>query len=288
MEKLQVRILGISCAHRKSRNTAWLIQYALQATKKFGRRISEIADIETEFIDLGDKYIKPCLGCRSLCLPNKGIPLKRSNTLQDLGGCPINTDYLAREVIPKLPGTDGFIFGAPTFNGTVTSKFSIMIERFNVGVSRGYFTNKPAGGITCGIMPIGGQEICLRVINECVRELEMIPISWMQGAASTSGPPFGPLPADDDGSAVGAKKDKLGQWWAIRVGRRVAEFAVMLKLFKHELGDLYYREFMQRYHPPFERESWAWEELDKEDEDYAMSLVPPPRKEQRAKFRELQ
>ena len=55
MEKVRVKILGLSCGHRKGRNTAWLVQYALKAAEKFGRLITEVADMETEFIDLADK-----------------------------------------------------------------------------------------------------------------------------------------------------------------------------------------------------------------------------------------
>lgn len=73
-----MKILGISCAHRSGRNTAWLVLYALKAAEKFGRRISEIANIETEFVDLAHKEIKQCRNCQRFCLPNGGGALEGS------------------------------------------------------------------------------------------------------------------------------------------------------------------------------------------------------------------
>ena len=55
MEKVRIKILGISCAHRRARNTTWLTLYSLKAAERFGREISQVADIETEIIDLADK-----------------------------------------------------------------------------------------------------------------------------------------------------------------------------------------------------------------------------------------
>jgi hypothetical protein len=47
----------------------------------------------------------------------------------------------------------------------------------------------------------------------------------------------------------------------------------MLKLTKQTLGDVYYKEFMGRYHEPWAPdELWAWRRLDPEDEKYMADL----------------
>jgi multimeric flavodoxin WrbA len=271
MEKIKVKILGISFAHREGMNTAWLVQYALKAAKKFGRRISQVADIETEFIDLAakDKKITPCLGC--------GHRWEMSER-----GCIIKNDYMTKELIPKLAEADGFIWGVPTFSVTVTSKFKIFVERATAAIWKGYLTGKPCVAITVATLPLGGQETCLADINRTIGACEMVPVSWLLGVPGISGPPYGPNPTDDDDTVIGVKKDMYCQWFAVLNGRRLAEFAVMLKLVKRELGELYTREFIQLYHPHYVHDrSWDWHHLDKEDEEFMQSIETPKARKKR-------
>lgn len=271
MEKIKVKILGLSCGHRKDRNTAWLVQYGLKAAEKFGRRISDRVDLETEFIDLWDKEIKPCLNCDERWeIPNGGKPYKGNRP--EPRGCIIKNDYLAKELWPKIAEADGFIFGSPVFTLSFSSKFRLLFERFVHGIWQGYFTNKPAAVVAVATMPIGGQESCLADMNNCIRGVEMIPIAWGHGAPGVTGVPYGPLPGDDDGKIVSQKKHRYGNWLAVLGGRRVAEIATMLKMAKQELGDLYNKEFIQLYHPPHGDESWAWDDLDPEDREFMQSL----------------
>lgn len=109
-------------------------------------------------------------------------------------------------------------------------------------------------------------------MNAVIQGMEMIPVSWKLGAPGCSGPPFGPIPAQDEGKVIGVKKDSEANKLALLVGRRVAEYALMLKLAKHELGEIYTREFMQIVHPPHGDETWAWNKLDEEDNRFMMSL----------------
>ncbi|MBA7569987.1 hypothetical protein ES708_11732 [subsurface metagenome] len=102
----------------------------------------------------------------------------------------------------------------------------------------------------------------------------MIPVAAGLGAVSIAGLPYGPLAGDDDGKIIGVKNDKYGQRQAIGVGRRVAEIAVMLGLAKQQLGKRYSEEFARYYAPPHGGQSWAWFNLDKEDEEYLMNLTP--------------
>lgn len=266
MEKVKIKLLGISCNHRKPRNTAWLTLYALKAAEKFGKRISEIADIEIEFIELGDKKKK---------ILNTAI-CKLSNGQYELSA----GDYITTELLPKMAEADGFIFGSPVFTGSYTSKFITLFEHLRAGVKDGHFTSKPAGCVSVATMPTGGQDRCLESMDMSIRSLGMIPVHALFGCAGISGVPYGPLAGDDDGKVIAVKKDRFAQWTAILVGRRVAEVAVMQKLSKRRLGKLYDTEFIQRYRLPFGDDSWAWTGLDKTDQDFMGHLDA-------AKFKEL-
>lgn len=273
MEKVKVKILGVSFAHRRGQNTAWLVQYALKAAEKFGRKIGTVADIETEFVDVADKEIKPCRGCTKLfCIPN---PYKGENIVRK--GCIIKDDYLATVLKPKIGEADGFVFGAPVFTGTYTSKFKVAFERItgytwdgviNDTGKRGYsyLNNKPAACVTVATWM--GQDLTLQDMNRLLQGTDMLPVSWLMGGRATSGPPFGPFPYEDDGKEIGVKKDRMGQWTTLMAGRRVAEITVMIKLARRDLGEIYDREFMQWFHPPHGDESWAWKRLDPEDEKF--------------------
>jgi multimeric flavodoxin WrbA len=274
MEKVKVKILGLSMAHRKGRNTAWMVEYALKAAEKFGRKVGDIAHVETEFMDLAQKKVEMCWECPDYpCRPNKGLPWKGVSVPQDFG-CPIKEDYLALKVMPRVAEADGFIFGSPVYTGTCTSQFITVMERFRAGIWKGYFTNKPVGTVTTATMPLAGQESTLQQMNNVSRFLEMIPVSAGLGASSISGPPYGPLAADDDGKMIGVKNDKYGQWQAVCVGRRVAEITVMLGLAKQQLGKRYAEEFARYYAPPHGEDSWAWFSLDSEDKEALMNLTP--------------
>ena len=272
MKKLNVKILGISAAHRPNMNTAWMVRYALKAAEKFGRKIQEVVDLETEFLDIADKEIEPCRAiCQKNHLTNEGNSYK-GKPRPRIKGCPIK-DYMSEVIMPKMKEADGFVFGAPTYSISFTSKYRLFTERFSPLIWEGSLTNKPAAAITVGEMPFGGQESCLLQMNRMIQANEMIPVGWYMGAPGVSGPPLGPAPADEDYHArIGVKNDRFGKWLTLLAGRRVAEISTVLKLGKGELGQRYTREFTQIYHPPRGDEPWAWTKLDPEDEEYMMSL----------------
>ncbi len=274
VEKVKIKVMGISCGHRGGRSTAWLTLYTLKAIEKFGRRINGVAEIETEFIDLSlpNKEIKLCPDCDKRCgVSNMGLSEETPEMAHDFG-CVIENDYLAKELLPKIREADAFIFGSAVFNLGYTSKFRSLFDRLRAYVRLGYFTNKPAGAVAVGATPMGGQESCLEFMNMGIQGLEMIPVPWLNGATGVSGPPNGPLPADDDGTQIGVKKDRMAQFLAALVGRRVAEVILIQKVAQRRLGSLYKQEFIQLYHPPHGGSPWEWDRLDARDEDYVLSL----------------
>ena len=261
-------------AHRKGRNTAWMVEYALKAAEKFGRKVSDVAEVQTEFMDLSTKKIEMCWECPDYpCRPNNGADWKEGSVPEEFG-CPIKDDYLAKKVMPKVAEADAFVFGCPVYTGTCTSLFITVMERFKAGIWKGWFSNKPVGSVTAATMPIAGQESTLQQMNNVTRYLEMIPVSVGLGASSISGPPYGPLAADDDGKLIGVKNDKYAHWQAVCVGRRVAEIAVMLGVAKKQLGKRYIDEFAVYYTPPHGEVPRDWFSLDAADEQYMMNLTP--------------
>ena len=56
MDRLTVNVLGISGAHRKNRNSSYMVQEALRSAEK-------IRDVRTEFIELCDFKIEYCRHC---------------------------------------------------------------------------------------------------------------------------------------------------------------------------------------------------------------------------------
>jgi multimeric flavodoxin WrbA len=272
MEKVKVKILGVSGAYRPGMNTAWYVQYALKAAEKVGRRLSEVVDVETELIDLATMEIKLCLSeCMSRCMPNSGRPYKAAERIAE--GCPIDDDDFALKIAPKLREADGYIFGSPVFGLSVTAKLNGFWERCTPLLWEGTLTYKPAASVATGEVPRSGSEVTLADLNRRICGAEMMCVSWGLGVNGFTGPPIGPAPGDPDyNTRIGAKGDRLGMWLAVVNGRRVADTAIMAKLAKQQLGEIYNREFYLVCHPPHGEEPWAWRRLDPEDEQFMQGL----------------
>jgi multimeric flavodoxin WrbA len=178
MAKLTIKILGLSCSYSKGGDTAWLVQYALKSAEEFGGRISEIGDIQTEFLDLAEKEIKPFLDYYQWPKRSNEVPRLRPINIPDDFGCVEQDDYM-QFLWAKIAHADGFIFGSPVSVGSASSKFRILCERLTSRVRKGHLTNKPVGLIAVGNSRIGGQESCLRHMAHCISELEMIEVGFL-------------------------------------------------------------------------------------------------------------
>lgn len=256
MERIKVKILGFSCGDRVGGNTAWMVQYSLKVMEKFGGKISEIADVETDFFDVADKEIKPYINSEE----GAEIPGAIHPAIED--------DYFAREIETKVARADGFVFGSSVHNASFSSKFKLLIERLYPLIGKAHLTNKPATSIAVGYGSLWGLENCLHDMNNCFRALEMVVCTRLTGCPVSTGSTLGA-----EGSKVAAaKKDRYAQWLASNQARRVVEVAVKQKVAKRLLGDIYEKEFIKTYHPPYGNEPWAWWRLDKEEEEYMMNL----------------
>lgn len=220
MTEEKVTILGISAAHRKNRNTSYMVNVALRAAHEMG-------GVETEFLELWGRKIKYCIHCDK-CLVE---PFE----------CIVKDDM--QELYPVLDRADAIIFGVPVFIMGVTGIYRNFMDRLRRYVHTGSFLWKVGAAITVAYGRNAGQESTLSEVHTSMRALQMVAIGGAgHGAAGCSGLPYGPKPWEDDGKVVAVKNDPYAVGGAMIVGKRVADVAKVIKLglrnadFRHSKG----------------------------------------------------
>ena len=213
-------ILGISAAHRKNRNTSYMLRVALRAAEEMG-------GVETELIELWGRKIKYCIHCdKCLVEPFECI-------VKDA----------MQELYPILKRADAIIFGVPVFIMGVTGIYRNFMDRLRLFVHTGGLLWKVGAAITVAYGRNAGQESTLSEVHTSMRALQMITVGGAgHGASGCSGLPYGPKPWDDDGKVIAVKNDPYAIGGAMIVGKRVADVAKVVKLglkhadFKHCIG----------------------------------------------------
>jgi len=113
-----MKVIAFNGSPRKKGNTAMLINSVFDELQKEG--------IETEFLQLGGKDIKGCLGCM------KCFELQ-NNT------CVTRKDDIFNEYFQKMIEADGIIIGSPTYFSNVSSEVKALIDRAGlVSIANGY------------------------------------------------------------------------------------------------------------------------------------------------------
>ncbi|MBE3581119.1 MAG: flavodoxin family protein [Thermoanaerobacteraceae bacterium] len=198
-----VKILGLSASPRQAA-TAFCVQEALKAA-------AEVPGVETEYISLKGKEIKPCIHC-DRCLKS--------------GSCIHQDD--AASIIEAFFRADGVIIGAPVYDMNIPSQLAALFNRFRMrfaevcdAVPRA-LEYKVAGAIAVGGSRNGGQEFVLgAILNFCLAE----------GMIVVGGEKFqnhGAAVWSQDLKQAGAQKDELGLSAVRAVGRRVARMASLI------------------------------------------------------------
>jgi multimeric flavodoxin WrbA len=103
-----MKVLGLSGSNRKDGNTAALIKQVLRHVDE-----EKCPDIETEFVSLSGKIIKPCIGCEK-CKEKKW--------------CVIEDDDWAK-VINKVLDCDVLVIGSPTYYYDICGHLKNFIDR---------------------------------------------------------------------------------------------------------------------------------------------------------------
>jgi len=108
-----MKVYAINGSPRKNKNTATLLQKALDGVKKSAKG----KELETEIINLYDLNYTGCKSC---------FACKRLGSTS-YGKCAIRDDIY--EVLEKLSQADGIIFGSPIYFGTITGQLQSFLER---------------------------------------------------------------------------------------------------------------------------------------------------------------
>ncbi len=121
--------MGVSCSARVNRNTADLLDLALQTLEDRG--------VETELLQLANYKLLPCQGCDYQCLYHK----ERD--------CPIQNDDVPK-IWRRLEAADAIIYGVPVYSGTLPSLLKILLERSQALAGEGRLRPQITGIIILG------------------------------------------------------------------------------------------------------------------------------------------
>lgn len=150
------KILGISGSPRKTGNTAFAVNYALDTLNEKG--------FETRYISLSGKNIHPCIGCWKCA---------------DTGRCWQNDDM--EEIIDSMKWCDGLIIASPVYFGMLSGQLKTMMDRCACTRTE-YGSNLPmtgkiGGAIACANSRNGGQETTLQNIQTFLLQMNIMVVS---------------------------------------------------------------------------------------------------------------
>lgn len=110
MEVHLMKVIAINGSPRKNKNTAILLNKALEGAASQGT--------ETELIHLYDINYKGCVSCFACKMKNS----------KSYGKCALNDDLSS--ILEKAANADAIIFGSPIYFGSVTGAMRSFLERF--------------------------------------------------------------------------------------------------------------------------------------------------------------
>ncbi|WP_160690876.1 flavodoxin family protein [Clostridium sp. C2-6-12] len=140
-----MKVYAINGSPRKNKNTATLLQKALDGVKESAKD----KEVETEIINLYDLNYTGCKSC---------FACKRLGGTS-YGKCAIKDDIY--EVLEKLSQADGIIFGSPIYFGNITGQLQSFLERLlfpNLVYDKNYSTIAPKKMPTAFIYTMNVQE----------------------------------------------------------------------------------------------------------------------------------
>jgi len=201
MEKVKIRILGLSATPIMDGNCDKLVQCALKTAEELG-------GVETEFITTADKEIKVCKHCQ-WCIENRAP-------------CKFKDDV--HEILDRIERCDGLIIGSPTW---INSLSPFLLNIFSRARYQVFFTNKfrnkVAGLLTLGFFGIG-LERAIDIMRNVVIAFNIIPVAEATTLSSTAA--YGERPAYMEKGVLG---DEKGINNTKNVSTRVVELSRMIK-----------------------------------------------------------
>ena len=134
-----MKVVAFNGSPRKNGNTAMLINNVFDQLQKEG--------IETEFLQLGGKDIKGCLGCMK-CFE-----------AQDKT-CAARKDDILNEYLQKMIEADGIIIGSPTYFSNVSSEVKALIDRAGlVSIANGHLLKRKVGAAVIAVRRAGATDV---------------------------------------------------------------------------------------------------------------------------------
>lgn len=102
-----MKVLGISGSPRRGGNTDIIVQTALDVLAAEG--------IETEFLSLADRPVKPCTGCLG-CATAEGVRC-------------VQEDPAFEGMVERFIAADGILVGSPVYFGSATPQTMSLLDR---------------------------------------------------------------------------------------------------------------------------------------------------------------
>ncbi|WP_027365816.1 flavodoxin family protein [Desulfotruncus alcoholivorax] len=161
-----MKILAINGSHRKGKNTAALLNLALEEAAALGA--------STELLELSDYTIKLCLSCNK-CLGKPQCSIA-DDDMAVLGG--------------KLLEADGIILGSPVYWANVSTLMKNFMDRTRyLHMVGNMLAGKVGGAVTNAGLRNGGQEATLRIMEFflAAQGLHVIDSRNQEGPIMTSG-----------------------------------------------------------------------------------------------------
>jgi multimeric flavodoxin WrbA len=126
-------VIAINGSPRKKRNTATLLEHALEGAKSQGA--------DTELVHLYDLDFKGCTSCFA-CKLKEG---------KSYGRCAMKDDLTP--ILARIEHADGLILGSPIYLATITGAMKSFLERFTYPYVT--YATLPPSSIFAGTMQIG-------------------------------------------------------------------------------------------------------------------------------------
>jgi multimeric flavodoxin WrbA len=134
-----MKVVAFNGSPRKKGNTAMLINTVFEKLQK--------EEIETEFLQLGGKDIRGCIGC-----------MKCFET-QD-NKCVSRKDDILNDYFQKMISADGIIIGSPTYFSNVSTEVKALIDRAGLlSIANGYSLKRKVGAAVVAVRRAGATDV---------------------------------------------------------------------------------------------------------------------------------
>jgi multimeric flavodoxin WrbA len=201
------KILGI-CGSPRNAATEYTLQRSLDAAMA-------VPGTECEMITLRGKRLGFCVHC-DRCIR------------EDVNYCLVHEDDDMHPLYKPFYEADGYIIASPVYEMNITAQLVTFFNRFRptytiLKSNPDYFRHKVGGAIAVGGTRNGGQECTINAIHGFYHTQGMSIVNGGMGVYA------GVSVWSRDRKAAGAEEDTFGMENAAKLGRRVAEMALIMQ-----------------------------------------------------------